>query len=249
MTEQIKILFVAASPVDQTPLELDREFRAIQDALLRGKYRSCFKLLVPQLAAGIQDFASALTCEQPHVVHFSGHGSLDQGIAFEGAGRSSRPAGREELTNLFKVLARNARLIFLNACHTHKQAAVLGRIFDYTIGTNSRIMDADARDFAGAFYRALFDGATVRGAFQSARLALDKRVRAITDLSQGATAKDTIPFVSQVLSNARRRCNFGSVNIQTIVKGKGKVGTIINAPGGKFNVNRPPSKSRRDGRS
>lgn len=248
MNKRIKILFLAASPADRTPLELDTEFRAIQDALLRGKRRDCFELLVPQFAAGIQDFTSALTRQQPHVVHFSGHGSSEQGIAFEGAGRSSRPAGREELTNLFKVLARNARLVFLNACHTREQAAILGRIFDYTIGTNSRILDTDARDLAGAFYRALADGATVRGAFQSAQSALDNRVRAISVLSQSATAKDSIPFVSQVLPRAGRQ-HSGGVIFQTIVKHKGKIGTNINANGSHVEVNSPSHKPRGDGQS
>jgi CHAT domain-containing protein len=247
MTERIKILFLAANPADRTRLELGREFRAIQDAWLRGKHRNCFKLLLPQLAAGIQDFTSALTRLQPHVIHFCGHGSMEQGIAFEGVGRSSRPAGREELTNLFKVLARNARLVFLNACHTREQAAILGRIFDYTIGTNSRIMDADARDFASAFYRALFDGATVPGAFLSAQAALDNRVRAISVLSQRTTADNSVPFVSQVLPHAKRQRHFGSVIIKTTVKDNGKVGTIINAPGGHVNFNHPSSKTRRKG--
>ncbi|HYY96016.1 MAG TPA: CHAT domain-containing protein, partial [Pyrinomonadaceae bacterium] len=229
MTEQIKILFLAANPADRTRLELSIEFRAIQDALLRGKHRDNFELLLPQLAVRIQDFTTALTREQPHIVHFSGHGSVEHGIAFEGPGRSSRPAGLEELTNLFKVLARNTRLIFLNACHTHEQATILGRIFDYTIGTSSRIMDVDAREFSAAFYRALFDGATVPGAFQSAQSALDNRVRAISVLAQRTTADNSVPFVSQVLSHARRKCNFGSVNMQTIVKDNGKVGFIINA--------------------
>lgn len=246
MNEQIKILFLAANPADRTRLELSREFRAVQEALLHGKHRNCFKLLLPQLAAGIQDFTSALTRCQPHVVHFSGHGSIEQGIAFEGAGRSSRQAGQEELTNLFKVLARNARLIFLNACHTSEQAEILGGIFDYTIGTNSRIMDADARDFAGAFYRALFDGATVPGAFLSAQSALDNRVRGISVLSQRTTADNSVPFVSQVLSKGRRQRNCGSVIIRTTVKDQGKVGTIINAPGSNVTLNSPPSKTRLD---
>lgn len=247
MTEQIKILFLAANPADRTRLELSCEFRAIQDALLRGKYRDRFKLLLPQFAVRIEDFTSALTRHQPHVVHFSGHGSIEQGIAFEGAGRSSRPAGREELTDLFKVLARNARLIFLNACHTREQAAILGRIFDYTIGTSSRILDTDAREFSAAFYRALFDGATVLGAFQSAQSALDSRVRAISVLSQRTTADNSVPFVSQVLSRARRRRNFGSVIFQTTVEDEAKVGTIINAQGSDIKVP-PPRKPRRDGR-
>ena len=248
MTEQIKILFLAANPTDRARLELDGEFRAIQDALLRGKYRGSFKLLLPRLAVRIDDFTSALTREQPHIIHFSGHGSVEQGIAFEGADRASRPAGREELTRLFKVLARNVRLIFLNACYTHEQAVALGQMFDYTIGTNSRIMDADACDFAGAFYRALFDGATVPGAFLSAQSALDNRIRAISVLSQRTTADNSIPFVSQVLSHARRQRNYGSVNM-TIVKGKGKVDTIINAPRSNFTINSPPPKPRRKGRS
>lgn len=248
MTEQIKILFLAANPADRTRLELSLEFRAIQDVLLRGKHRDSFRLVPPQFAVRIQDFTSALTREQPHIVHFSGHGSVEQGIAFEGAGRSGRPAGLEELTNLFKLLARNARLIFLNACHTHEQAEILGRIFDYTIGTSSRIMDVDAREFSVAFYRALFDGTTVPGAFQSAQSALDNRVRAISVLSQRTTADNSVPFVSQVLSHARRKYNFGSVNMQTIVKDDGKVGFIINVPGGNVNVNHPPRQPRRKDR-
>ncbi len=247
MMDQIRILYLAAAPADRTPLELDIEFRALQDALLRGKHRDCFKLLPPQFAARIQDFTSALTRQQPHIVHFSGHGSVEQGIAFEGANRSSRPAGREELTNLFRVLARNARLVFLNACHTGEQAEILGRIFDYTVGTNSRILDTDARDFAGAFYLALFDGATVPGAFLSAQSALDNRVRDIAALAQRTTADNSVPFVSQVLSSAKRQRNFGSVNMLTIVKGK--VGTLINAPGGHVEVKHPPRKPRRDGQS
>lgn len=244
MTKQIKILFLAANPADTTRLELDSEFRAIQDQLLRGKYRDSFKLLEPQLAARIQDFTSALIRHQPHVVHFCGHGSVEQGLAFEGPRRSGRPAGREELTNLFKVLARNARLVFLNACHTREQAAVLSRMFDYTIGTNSRIMDQDAPDFASAFYRALFDGATVPGAFLSAQAAVDNRVRAISVLSQKTTADNSVPFVLQVVSKVRQQHNCGSVIYQTTVQDEGEIGININSHRGKIIVNSPPSKTR-----
>jgi len=245
MTERIKILFLAANPADTTRLELDREFRAIKDALLRGKHRDCFQLLLPELAAGIRDFTSALNQHQPHVVHFCGHGSVEEGLAFEGAGRSSRPAGQEELATLFKVLARNARLVFLNACHTREQAAILGRMFDYTIGTNSSIMDQDARDFAGAFYRALFDGATVPGALLSAKAALDKRVRALPVLSQRTTADNSVSFVSQVLSKVRQQRSCGTVNFHTTVKGKGKIGTLINASHSDLIIDSRSTKTRR----
>jgi len=245
MRQKIKILFLAANPNDRTRLELKREFSAIQDALLRGKYRDDFQLLGPQLTTRMKNFSSALTTQQPHIVHFCGHGSANQGIVFEGEDGYSRLAGKQELTTLFEKLTRNARLVFLNACHTKEQAEMLGRTFDYTIGTNGRIMDKDAGDFAGAFYRLLFDGATVEGAFLSAQSAVDNRVNEISVLSKREGANDSIPFVRQVLGHARLPKKSGGFNIT--INDNGKVGNIIPVTGrhARVEINQEPHKSRR----
>lgn len=201
MRQKIKILFLAANPDERTRLELGREFSRIQDALLRSKYRDAFRLLEPEFAARMGNFSSALIKHQPHIVHFCGHGSANQGIVFEGEDRYSRPAGKQELTALFEELNRNARLVFLNACHTKEQAEILGRLFDYTIGANGLILDTDAGKFAGWFYRALADGATVKGAVQAAKSALDNRVSEICELLTREGTDDSEPFISQVLGS------------------------------------------------
>lgn len=204
MKRKIRILFLAANPEDRTGLELNREYRRIREALLRGKYRNAFQLLEPELAARIEDLAAALTKHQPHVIHFCGHGSKDRGIAFEHEDGYSRLADVDELTGLFEILNRDARLVFLNACHTREQAEALRQSFDYTVGTNGLILDTVAGEFAGWFYRYLADGATVTGAFQSAQSAVNGRVRGASDLLKRDGSDDAEPFILQVLGRRGR---------------------------------------------
>jgi hypothetical protein len=254
MRRKIRILFLAANPDDRTRLELGREFIRIRDALLRSKYRDAFQLLEPELGARMGDFSSALIKHRPHIVHFCGHGSADQGIVFEGEDGYSRPAGKQELTALFAELNRDARLVFLNACHTKDQAETLGRVFDYTIGTKGLIMDRDAGDFAGWFYHALADGATVSGAFQAAQSAVDNRVREISELSKGEGADDSRPFLLQVLTPAgiSRQPPATGISTVTVVKDRAVVEggiTNMNITGNepRVEVNQAHGKSRRRG--
>jgi hypothetical protein len=248
MRQRIKILFLAANPGDRTYLKLDREFSAIQEALRPGKYRDRFQLLNPRFAARMENFTSALITHKPHIVHFCGHGSANQGIAFEGKGGNSRLAGKQELTTLFAELNRHARLVFLNACHTREQAEILGRIFDYTIGTNGLILDTDAIEFARWFYRSLADGATVRGAFLSAQSALNNRVSKTSVLSKREKADDSKSFVSQVLKGMRPPAQLSGQIFITTVEDNGKVDNINNVQvtGGQAHFN--SARSRQSGR-
>lgn len=199
MRRQIKILFLAANPHDRTRLELNREFGRIRDALLRSRYRNAFRLLEPELNARVRNFTTALLINRPDIIHFCGHGSENQGIVFEREDGYSRPAGSRELTTLFKELHQDARLVFLNACHTSDQAETLARMFDYTIGTKGRIEDRAAGDFAGWFYNSLADGATVSGAFHAACAEMAERIGETAELSKKPEADDSRPFILQVL--------------------------------------------------
>ena len=231
MKSRIRILFLAANPEDRTRLELGREYRRVRDSLLRGEYRDAFRLLEPELAARIEDFTSALTRRRPHVVHFCGHGSADKGIAFEREDGYSRPADKKELTALFEALNRNARLVFLNACHTQEQSKTLSRMFDYTIGTSGLILDSAAAKFAGWFYRALADGATVTGAFRSARAAAGDHISEVSHLSKRKGADDSRPFILQVLKSAATEPESpnGDVTVINTVTGGSRVRDINNS--------------------
>jgi hypothetical protein len=76
------ILILAANPVDTKPLRLDEEVREIANGLQLAEYRDQF-VLRQQWAARALDVRRAMLKQAPHIVHFCGHGSGEEGIAFE----------------------------------------------------------------------------------------------------------------------------------------------------------------------
>jgi hypothetical protein len=90
------------------------------------------------------------------------------------------------------------RLVLLNACFTRDQARSISGVVNYSIGTSEGIGDKVGVAFAGAFYRALGFGKSVRDAFESAKaeLALTKipRSRGIElFVRKGISQKDQFP--------------------------------------------------------
>ena len=93
------------------------------------------------------------------------------------------------------------RLVVLNACFTEAQARSISEVVNYSIGTSRGIGDKVSVTFAGAFYRALGFGKSVREAFVSAQaeLALTKipRSRGIELFVQkGLAADDQFPRIN-----------------------------------------------------
>lgn len=72
-TKPIKILFLAANPVNTSQLRLGEEVRSIQAELERAKYRDRLEL-VSHWAVRVGDLSRALLEHKPQIVHFSGHG-------------------------------------------------------------------------------------------------------------------------------------------------------------------------------
>ena len=76
-----------AKPVDgealgTTPLRLDEEVREIDAGLQRAKHREQF-VLEQKWAVRPQDIRQAILDSKPSIVHFSGHGTGDEGLVFE----------------------------------------------------------------------------------------------------------------------------------------------------------------------
>ena len=72
--QRVVILFLAANPSTTTRLRLDSEVRAIDQALRQANYRDQFDLR-QHWAVRVADLQELLLRHQPHIVHFSGHGS------------------------------------------------------------------------------------------------------------------------------------------------------------------------------
>ena len=169
---KIKVLLLAANPVDAETLRIGTAVRNIFDEIDSSELREMFEV-VPHLAMRPSDLQRFLLKYQPDIVHFSGHGTSDGEIVFEDETGNSKPIDKGALVTVFRLLKNNIRLIFLNTCFSKSQAKAIGDVIDYTIGIEKEVSDRAAIVFGAAFYRALAYKCSVQTAFDSAKAELD----------------------------------------------------------------------------
>jgi hypothetical protein len=171
MTDKIKVLFLAANPLDSVRLQLDKEAREINKRLEVAQHGDSFDF-IQRWAVRPDDLQDALLKTSPHIVHFSGHGSENEEILLQDDFGNSRPVNRDTLAKLLETLKDNIRIVVLNACYSKPQAEAVVRTIDFTIGMSKAIGDEAAITFAASFYRALGFGRSVHDAFQLGIIAL-----------------------------------------------------------------------------
>lgn len=90
----IKILILTANPQISgcPPLRLDAEVRQMKEALQRSRYRDRFEMAT-QLA--LRTLQRALLDHRPQIVHFSGHGTGEQGLGLENAAGQEKPVSTD----------------------------------------------------------------------------------------------------------------------------------------------------------
>jgi len=197
MTEKVRILFLSANPWNTSRILVDEEAREVFERLNEGPYRERFELFnYPAARPG--DLQRLLLGYRPHIVHFSGHGSKGHRILLGGMHGRGKTVDQEGLTKVFALYNSHVRLVLLNACFTKAQAQSISQVVNYSIGTGRGIGDKVSVAFAGAFYRALGFGWSIRNAFESAtaELALTKlpRSRAIElFVRSGLSENDQFP--------------------------------------------------------
>ena len=149
-----KILLLAANPKDTTRLRLDEEFREIDERLRLSKQRDHFEIK-QKSAVRIKDLQLALLDEQPHIVHFSGHGELE-GIMLEDQSGKATLVNPKGLSGLFKILADDGiECVVLNACYSETQAKAIGEHIPFVISMRKEIGDKAAIAYSVGFYQAL----------------------------------------------------------------------------------------------
>ena len=171
----VKVLFLGANPAGTGQLRLDREVKAIADALRVAVEASRFKL-EQSWAVTVHDLQDGLLHHNPDIVHLSGHGRSDGLLALEPdpatadlySPYSGTSAPRNFVISLGKLfaLARNrVRCVVLNACHSAELARTIAEHVDCVVGMSSSIGDEAALQFSRGFYHALGQGQSVRAAF------------------------------------------------------------------------------------
>ena len=171
MTEKIRILFLSANPWTTSRILVDEEAREIFERIQEGPYRERFELHKHTATRAI-DLQRLLLLHEPHIVHFSGHASKKHKLILGGAPGRGKTLDQQGLVDVLALYSHHLRLVLLNACFTKTQARSIAEVIDYSVGTGKGIGDKGSVAFAGAFYRALGFGKSIREAFNSARAEL-----------------------------------------------------------------------------
>lgn len=166
-----KILILSANPKNTSQLRLDEEVREIKAALKLSKNREAFEI-VTESALRVNDLRRSLLDNQPHIVHFSGHGKGSNGLLLENQ-LGIQLVSSESLAGLFKSFEDSVECVVLNACYSEVQAEAIYQHIDCVIGMNQAIGDVAAIEFATGFYDALAAGRSYRDSFELGCGAID----------------------------------------------------------------------------
>ncbi|WP_088240236.1 pentapeptide repeat-containing protein [Calothrix rhizosoleniae] len=159
------ILLLSANPVNTTKLRLDEEIREIKEGLKRAKQREQFVIDTAE-AVRYRDIHRAILDHEPQILHFSGHGSGEDGLAFEDEAGNIKLIDAEALGELFELFSDQIECVVLNACYSQVQATAIAQHINYVIGMNQAIPDKAGIEFAIGFYDALGAGRTVDFAYK-----------------------------------------------------------------------------------
>lgn len=166
-----RILFLSANPRDTTRLQLDKEFREIRDALRKGQKRDNFCL---ELCTAVRpcDIRRALLEFNPHIIHFSGHGEKENGLALEGESSIAKWIDGDTIAELISFFPKQTRCVILNACYSNNHTEEISCHVPYVIGMSSFIGDIAATAFSVGFYEALVSGRGIEDAYKFGRNAI-----------------------------------------------------------------------------
>ena len=184
----LRILIVIANPINSPPLDVEHEWKKMQDALF--DLRASGLVEIERLPnATLSQLRQSLRQKEYHILHFIGHGVFDSvtqrnGLLFvDEKGRADFVSASALSTSLHDH--RSLRLAFLNACEgarasqksvfagTAQQLVQQG--LSSAIAMQFPVSDEVATNLAHEFYKALADGYPVDGALGDARKAIFER--------------------------------------------------------------------------
>lgn len=181
----LRILAIIASPRDQAPLDVEREWQRLREALGELEQRGLVRLErleQPSLA----ELQRRLRRSEYHILHFVGHGGFDEhsqdGVLLleDRAGLSYRISGQDLGTLLHDH--RTLRLAVLNSCDGARGSrtdpfggtaqSLVQQGLPAVIAMQFEVSDQAAIALAHEFYGAIADGYPVDAALAEARKAL-----------------------------------------------------------------------------
>ncbi|MBD1812165.1 CHAT domain-containing protein [Microcoleus sp. FACHB-DQ6] len=167
-----KILILSANPKNTSHLRLDEEVREIKNTLQLSPNREEFQIIT-ESAVRVDDLTRFLSQHQPTIVHFSGHGSGNDGLVLEDNSGRIQLVSTQALAKLFDLFQEQVECVLLNACYSESQATAIHQHIDCVVGMNQAIGDRAAIKFSIGFYTALAAGMNYEDCFQMGCTSID----------------------------------------------------------------------------
>jgi hypothetical protein len=155
----LRVLFVAASPKDQTTIDLNSEAVSLLEiAQDMASDNLLFRVLRD---ATVDKLRKELTRCKPHILSLSCHGN-DQGVAICQDDLTTHFVDLNGLKALLSVYDAHLRIVVLNACDSAPLAIAVSESIDFCIGMKASIPDDTAIAFSQGVLEGLSGGLSVR---------------------------------------------------------------------------------------
>jgi tetratricopeptide (TPR) repeat protein len=185
---RLRILVIAASPLDGPELDVARERANLEEAW-KGQEKNVEIVFLGR--GGLEAMCQALLSAPFHILHFMGHGEFNeessQGVLFfereDGTGQPFEGRNLAQLLHDFESL----RLVVLNACHTAEAVGVRGPNpfagvasslvmggVPAVVAMRGPVSDLAAVAFSRVFYQRLAAGDPIEAAVTEGRLAMQR---------------------------------------------------------------------------
>lgn len=165
--KKMKILFFAASPINENRLRLEEEARDLREQLSLVQDKKIEISVQHIWAVRTNQVQMEILNENPSILHFSGHGSSGN-LIFENANGEAAPVTAKAISELIS-LCSSIDCLVLNACFSESVAKLCVPHLKAVIGCDDAINDDAAIAFTRAFYRALAHGQTYEIAYKFAK--------------------------------------------------------------------------------
>jgi hypothetical protein len=164
----MRLLFVAAGPMDEDRLRLDAEHRDIRRRIQSATWRDQITVEIVG-AARATDLIDELNRTRPTILHLAGHGG-QTGIALEDDHGMAVDVSTDQLQRLVRAAPTSLRMVVMNTCKSASQAHPMVKVVEASIGMTRSIGDDAARTFSAQLYSSLAEGVPLGNAFEQARL-------------------------------------------------------------------------------
>lgn len=167
---RLKVLLVSCGPTAKSSVGVDEEMQTIASILRTSNFRDRI-ILIPGLAARLDDLLQLLNEHEPDVVHFAGHVSSKE-LAFMAEDGTATPNTGTALAQLFETKKKRPKIVMLNDYFTHHLANAITKQVDIAIGMTGAITHKGAIVFAASFYRAIGLGKSITESVAQGKTAL-----------------------------------------------------------------------------